>query len=83
VQGEFSDDVSGAFVGPIFTVTTSEDGTPQRLPKRRRKIRLAHLAKTLKTKIENLTECSHVWRLRPGVVLVRYICEQLQEKEVK
>jgi hypothetical protein len=51
VRGKFAGDVSGAAVGPIFTVTHDQwRQDQQRLPTRRRKINLAHRAKTLKPK---------------------------------
>jgi hypothetical protein len=48
VRGEFPDDVSGAAVVPIIT---GHESDPQRLPKGRREIYLAHRAKSLKPKI--------------------------------
>ena len=46
VRSEFSDEISEAAVGPFFTAHEL-----QRLPKRRRKIHLAHRAKPQKPKI--------------------------------
>jgi hypothetical protein len=55
MRGEFSDDVSGAAVGPIFTGHESQRDQwrwdSERLPKHRRNIYFAQRAKTLKQKL--------------------------------